>query len=132
MTKVHHELTKEELLEYKQNNLTVGELKKYLVEHDIPDDAMVLVQRVEDVYFEDHYWGVYLKEGEEAYHCRKWNENIKDKRYLKDHPGLKNMMTPFSEEAIREAHEQYHPVRCCVTYVDDKDNNDFLFMDLHI
>jgi len=46
----------EDLSKYK-DYLTVGKLKKFLEEHpELPDDANVLIQRVEDVYYEDlHY-----------------------------------------------------------------------------
>ena len=37
-------------------NLTVGDLRKYLETHNPPDDAIVLVERVEDIYFEKHGW----------------------------------------------------------------------------
>lgn len=34
-------------------NLTVGDLKKFLETHNPPDDAIVLVERVKDIYFEN-------------------------------------------------------------------------------
>ena len=37
-------------------NLTIGDIRKYLETHNPPDDAIVLVERVEDVYFEKHGW----------------------------------------------------------------------------
>ena len=45
--------------------LTIGKLRKFLQEHpELPDYALVLTQRVEDVYYEQHGWGVVLKEGD--------------------------------------------------------------------
>jgi hypothetical protein len=38
----------------KHHYLTVGVLKKYLEEY--PDDALVVSQRVEDSYYENHGW----------------------------------------------------------------------------
>ena len=36
-----------------ENYLTIGKLKKFLEEHpELPDDALVLTQRVEDKYYE--------------------------------------------------------------------------------
>ena len=49
--------------------LTVGEIKKFLNEHQLPDDAVVVVQRVEDIYYKEHNWGSYLKKGEFKYNC---------------------------------------------------------------
>lgn len=37
-------------------NMTVGWLKKFIEENNIPDESLILVQRVEDVYFEKHGW----------------------------------------------------------------------------
>ena len=46
-------LSKEDLLGY-NHNLTVGDLKKFIEEQGIPDDAKVMIQRVEDKYFENN------------------------------------------------------------------------------
>ena len=54
-------ITKEEIKEYL--GLTVGELKEFINKHNLPDDAKVLIERVEDKYYENHGWGVYLKDG---------------------------------------------------------------------
>lgn len=61
------EITKEELINSYDHYLTVGRLKEFLNKHNLPDTAKVVVQRVEDVYYEKHNWGVYLKEMEQ-YH----------------------------------------------------------------
>ena len=37
-------------------NLTIGDLKKFIEKHDLPDDAIVLVERVEDIYFDKYSW----------------------------------------------------------------------------
>lgn len=47
-------MTSKEFREQHKDYLTVGELKKYLT--DYPDDALVVAQRVEDVYYEKHGW----------------------------------------------------------------------------
>ena len=50
----------EDLSKYK-DYLTVGKLKKFLEEHpELPDDANVLIQRVEDRYYEKNGWVVVL------------------------------------------------------------------------
>jgi hypothetical protein len=96
-------ITKEELTNRYQDYLTVGDLKNFLNKHNLPDNAKVVVQRVEDIYYEKHNWGVYLKEGEHT---------------LKDEQG----------NIIKESLEQYHPAWCCVKY---NNEDDVLFIDLH-
>jgi hypothetical protein len=36
--------------------MTVGDLKKFIKENRIPDDALILYQRIEDVYFKKYGW----------------------------------------------------------------------------
>ena len=97
------EITKNELVNRYEHFLTVGDLKAFLNKHNLPDNAKVVVQRVEDVYYEKHNWGVYLKESEHT---------------LKDEQG----------NVVKESLEQYHPAWCCVKY---RDEDDLLFIDLH-
>jgi hypothetical protein len=47
-------MTPKEFKEKYKHYLTVGKLKEYL--EDYPDDALVVSQRVEDVYYEKHGW----------------------------------------------------------------------------
>lgn len=37
-------------------NMTVGWLKKFIEENNIPDESLILVERVHDVYFEERGW----------------------------------------------------------------------------
>jgi hypothetical protein len=104
------EITKEDLKGYGRSGfLTVKYLKKFLEEHALPDDAIVLIQRVEDVYYEKNGWGVYKKDGEWVDYANKYSPDI-------------------SPEELDEFKEQYHPAWCCVFYHDDPD---MLFIDLH-
>jgi len=122
------ELSKEELKKY-SDFLTVGRLKKFLNEHDLPDDAIVVTQRIEDHYYENNNWGVYLKEGEDTYYVKQRNKDIKNGKYLnkENYPDIKNIKI-YTDEEIKETMEQYTPVWSCVRYPDDKD---ILFLDLH-
>lgn len=46
-------ITKEELLKSRDGGrLTVGQLKQFIAENEISDDAIVVVERVEDQYYE--------------------------------------------------------------------------------
>ena len=106
------DLTKEEIMGYP--NMNVGELKKFLAENNIPDDAKILIQRVEDVYFDKNNWGVYRKEGEATQSLRHMCSKLKS--------------VDITEDDIKNSMEQYHPAWWACTY---KDDNDLLFIDLH-
>jgi hypothetical protein len=124
------ELSKKELKDY-SDFLTVGRLKKFLNEHDLPDDALVVAQRVEDTNYENNNWGVYLKEGEDTPSIKQWNKNVENGKYLdkKQYPKIKKEdLVLHTDKEIKESMDQYTPVWCCVRYPDDKD---ILFLDLH-
>lgn len=103
--------TKEEMLNGAPG-LTVGELLKFIKEYDIPDSAPVLVQRVEDRYYE----GV----------------DVSGMR------GPNGILPPGSKangwKVYRKAQgypsdiADYHPAWSCVYYKEDKE---ILFIDLH-
>lgn len=97
------EITKEELYEKYKDYLTVGELKEFLSKNNIPNDARVLIQRVEDVYYEKHRWGIYLKKGD-------------------------NSFADINGNIVKESLEQYHPAWCCVKY---NDEDDVIFINMH-
>ena len=126
-------LNKEELLSYLNHGyMTVGALKKFIEKHEVPDDALVVVQRVEDFYYEDHEWKVYLKEAEHSNWMKSYNDAL-DKGEFDDkekYPDFKDeMRKKFTEEQIIEASSQYHPAWCPVLYEDD--GKEILFLDLH-
>lgn len=95
-------ITKDELIN-DTHYLTVGGLKKFLNEHNLPDDAKVMIQRVEDYYYEKCNWGVFLKDGEHTYSDNQGN-------------------------VVIESLEQYHPAWCCVKYHDE---DELLFINMH-
>ena len=66
------EISKEELSKY-DDFLTVGGLKEFLYKHNFPNNAKVLIERVEDVYYEKHNWGSYLKETDHSVKDNKGN-----------------------------------------------------------
>ena len=121
----------EDLDKYK-DYLTVGRLRKFLEQHpELPDGALVLTQRVEDMYYEKGGWGVVLKEGH-YYNMVKTN-NVRmqeeiQRRKNGEHPKYE-MEDPskYITELTDEWKEQYHPAWTCLRYRDD--NN--LYIDLH-
>jgi hypothetical protein len=123
-------LTREDLK--KRYGLTVGRLKQFLNEHpELSDDAPVLVERVEDFYFEKNGWSVYLKEGEHYHYAEKTNQNMLDEiarreRGEKPEYGMENP-ADYIHELSDEDKNKYIPTWCCVKYPDE----DILFIDLH-
>lgn len=126
-------LTKEDLGKYR-HHLTVKELKDFIEKHKIPDDAVVMIQRIEDRYFENHGWGVY-KKGGEFYHSQlRYNKEMKEEiaRREKGEEPKYSMEDPSvyiceDEEELDQLKEQYHPASSPVFYEDEK----HLFIDLH-
>jgi hypothetical protein len=152
-----NKINKKDLYRYTGNGfLTVGRLKEFLEKHNLPDDAPVIVERVEDRYYEGNDisgmpgctdtedgiyppgskssgWGVYLKKGDPYHNVETINIRMKDeiRRRKSGEPGeFPGIEDP--EKHIQELSDdlktQYHPVWCPVFY---KDDPDVLFLDLH-
>jgi len=129
--KVNNKLSKESLFD--RHGLTIGQLKKFLQEHpDLKDDAPVLVERVEDFYFDKNNWGVYLKEGEHYHNILKLNEKMRQEIKRREqglNPDYHKIKEPssFIQEPTEEDMTQYIPTWCCVKYADEN----ILFINLH-
>ena len=129
------QMSQKELQRFRKGGyLTVGKLKEFLAETNLPDTALVLVQRVEDKYYEKHGWDVYLKEGYHFHSHVEMNKNMQDeieRRARGEEPEYPKIDDPSkyicSEEDVVHLKEQYHPAWCCVHYSDDEE----LFIDLH-
>ena len=105
-------MTKEELMGYVPGmHLTVGDLKAFIEKHDLPDDAIVVTQRVYDAYFEGGHdiSGMRSAEGilPKGSRSSEWGVYCKD---------------------TEEGEEQYYPLWCCVKYSKE---TDILFLDVH-
>lgn len=124
-------LEKEKLKSY--TGLTVGALKRFIEEFNIPDNAPVVMQRIEDVYFEQNNWGVYLKEGENFYNIKAFNKEMEDEISRREkgeeyeYPGINDPLK-LIQETSDEDKTQYIPMWSCVHY---KDDADVLFIDAH-
>ena len=77
-----NEQTAEQMSAERNHCLRVGDIRKFLLEHDPPDDSIVLIEQVEDKYFdrgcdisgfsgqlEDGTYGI-LPEGSRTSECR--------------------------------------------------------------
>jgi len=128
-------LTKEDLSRYTKNgHLTVGDIKKWFKDNlDIPDDAPVLMERIEDKYFEKSNWGVYLKRGENAWSVDHMNTEMKAENLRRErgeeseYPGIEDP-SKFIQEITDEHMTQYYPLWCCVRYGDE---DGIMFIDGH-
>lgn len=129
-------LTKEDIFKSSSPCLTVGRLLEFIKENEIPMDAPVMIQRVEDKYYENNGWGVYLKKGENYYYAEQWNQNMTDeidRRIKGEEPNFPRIENPVEKMHDLEAEEfdlmeQYHPAWSGVGY---KDDTNMLFIDLH-
>lgn len=130
MKKEIKKLTIKDLFD-QNRNLTVGDLKRFIEENKLSDDAPILVQRVEDVYFGKHGWGVLLQKSDFYYQCVKTNKMIDDGVY-NNKDNYPNIDDPekfrTTEEELESYKDQYIPTFCCVR---EDDKNDILLINLH-
>jgi len=151
-----NELTLDQLKNRWKDYLTVGQLRKALEKY--PEDAKVLVQRVEDRYYEGvdisgmtgtlsdgsvgvlpegtkaEGWPVVLKKASAYYHALDWNKEMHEEVLRKiagEQPEF-SFDNPedrlYTEEEIESMKDQYSPVWSIVQYKDDPNN---LYLDLH-
>lgn len=96
----------EDLINKYEHYLTIGQLREFLNSTDLPNDGLVMIERVEDIYYENHSWKVYLKDGDYTKELRETGSDEKD---------------------IFNSMNQYHPAFCTLKYPEDKN----LFINLH-
>jgi hypothetical protein len=138
-----NKFTEDDLVRMKTRGyLTVGKLKDYL--QGLPDDGLVFVERVKDMYFdgvdisgfggcpftEDGIfpegsrgdgWKLLLKEGDEFKRAVQFNEAIVDNEYEDD-------LKPITDLELEQLKTQYSPAFAVIRYNDDSNN---LFLKLH-
>lgn len=64
-----------------RNAFTVGDLLKFIEEHQIPHDVPVVYQRIEDIYFERNGWQTLKKEGESWHRAKQFNDDLDSGKY---------------------------------------------------
>lgn len=135
MNRCKNEYKKEEIVStniFNYTRVTVGDLKKFIEKFNVPDNAVILVQRVNDYYFLEGKWKVYKKEGEFYNNAIERNQELDAGVYhnKEDYPDLENPeILRTNKEQLEDLKEEYVPIASPVFYKDDK--NDFLFLDLH-
>lgn len=130
MTKID----KEDLESYRTSYLTVGKLRRILSDPEIEDDALVMIERVNDVYYEEHNWGVYLKDSYLWDLITEKNNKLLDeidKRKKGELPTFTSIEDPakyiIDDEERANYQDQYHPAFSVCMYNDEKE----LFIKLH-
>lgn len=116
-------------IEELKSGLTVGELKEFLYSKNLPINAKVLTQRIEDSYFEDS-WTTVKKEGEQYYDMVDWNNKIDSGYYLdkKKFPLIKEEnLNKWTKDDINNSKDEFIPAWCCVKY----ENDENLYLHLH-
>jgi len=124
MKKLPSKLTKQDLnnLTSKSQYLTVGKLRDYLTKSELPDDAPVIMQRIEDMYFDTGNWEVYYLDGEQYQGAVNVNNNIDNGEY--ERKDLKKI----SDADLEQLKDQYIPVFDIGSIHSE---NDILFIDAH-
>ena len=138
--------TKQGLVEAKFQGLTMGDLAEFVYKNpQIPRDAKVLIERIEDIYFEgvdisgmnstkgilpkgskSDGWKVLLVEGENYYNTKNFNEvmlqEIEDRKNGKEsnYPKIDNP-NDYIVELTDNFKEQFFPAWCI-----SKENDDSL------
>jgi len=129
------EVITKEMMMSRDHYCTVGRLKEHIAEHNLPDHAPVVVQRVEDTYYENNGWSVYTKEGEHWHHCVNFNRLMKAEIARRERGEEREFSMEVPQNYIVEdsayletTKDQYTVAWCPVFY---KDDADILFIDLH-
>ena len=129
-------ISMEKLDTYKKDYCTVGTLMEFINDKlksgELTKDSLVLSQRIEDIYFEEHNWKVIRKEDHFYHQFLKHNKRIDEGYYLnkEQFPDIKEgspIFEKYSEEELEQAKSQYYPVFCPIFYRDDKN----LFLNSH-
>lgn len=124
-------MTKEELLSKTNHSLRMKQLRKFVENNkDISDEAPIIVERVEDSYFQEkpwhdgsmiNGWGVLKVEGFHYHSALTRNKEMQEeseRRERGEEPeyGLENPLEYiFSEEDLEEMKEQFYQPHCIST-----------------
>lgn len=134
-----------EKVEFK-NGLSVGELKKWIEEHNVSDDAIILMQRIEDRYFSGVHkndqdeivhksagWKTIKKGGYWYQRLLKHNKKIDSGEFLdkEKYPLLiESELKKYSQEDLDKVMEEYYQCQSPVGYSDEGDGK-YLYLDAH-
>lgn len=110
-----------------KHSYTVGELLDYIEKHNIPREGKVLIQRVEDFYFEINHWHTVKRPECGHYMLIEKIEDIKANR--KDYPKVTEEALEKMQKAVDDKiyYDEYVAVHSPVGH----DEYKHLFLDAH-
>ena len=120
-------MTKEELLSRTGHSLRMKDLREFVEKNkEILDDAPVIVERVEDRYFQgrdwNEGWDVLKVEGYHYHSSMEWNKKIQkeiDRRAVGGEPEYDRLENPleaiFGEKELEKMKEQFYQPHCITT-----------------
>lgn len=109
---------------------TVGDLVNFIKDNNINQNGKILVQRIEDVYYEEHNWSTLKVKGEIYYQALQWNKDIDSGKYSNKeqypHFDMEKHGSKYSEEFLNSLKEEYSVSNQPINY--DKNH---LYIALH-
>lgn len=104
------------------HGLTVGRLLDHIEKYKLSRDTLIMCQRVEDIYFENHGWSTLKKKGEEYHKAEEWNNDIDRGKYLDtdQYPLMKKEdLVKISPETMDRLKEEYYTIHNVIHFDDD-------------
>lgn len=142
-TKQANYINREELQSYvKNHHLSVGALRKFLEKNpDLTDDTPVVIQRVEDMYYDGFEfngshttgWGVWAHAGDSYYSAKSMNERMLEEIKTRargeewQYPKIEDPTEFITDLEDKELLDKYSPAWCIFT---DKEK-DITYINLH-
>lgn len=115
-------LTKEDLFNKTTYpyNLTLKRFRE--ITKDMPEDSVILVERIHDTYFENHNWSVYLEENEYSFQERESQNSIETLS------GESIPQNPKDPKKIEMLKSEYIPAHFCIKR---KSEPKIIYIDFH-
>jgi hypothetical protein len=119
-------ISKNELINPDSGRLTLKSLRRFINDNPTLDDnTPIMIERIEDIYFENYNWGVYLVEGFNYSNQLErnqlfYNETIRRKNGLEPELDLENPEDYiYSDDEMQLIKEQFYYSWCISKMPDD-------------
>lgn len=115
-------LTKEDLFNKTTcpYNLTLKKFRE--ITKDMPEDSIILIERIHDTYFENHNWSVYLEENEYSFNEKESQNSIETLS------GESIPQNPKDPKIIEMLKSEYIPAHFCIRR---KSEPKLIYIDFH-
>jgi len=114
-------LTKEELFHnHYPPSLTLKKFRE--ITKDMPEDSIILIERIHDTYFENHNWSVYLEENEYSFNEKESQNSIETLS------GESIPQNPKDPKKIEMLKSEYIPAHFCIRR---KSEPKLIYIDFH-